>query len=200
MWPFSSQKHKTLSHAVLAGDRRAVREMLDQGADPNKCDPDDDAYPIHYALNHGAEMVRLLVDRGADVNIPGRGAMPLAKAEARGLTEVASILRKAGARLRSDNEEVPMDPRFRLQIEPRIRLLVLQARIQFTTENPERIADRVEPLLKYQFPPTMPSQEQEKVRREIRALILEECGAKREPGARTEAIPSPEEVTKKTGM
>lgn len=83
MWPFS-KKYETLSHAVLAGDVRAARKMLDQGADPNKCDPDDNAYPIHYALNHGPEMVQLLIDRGADVNIPSQrnGAMPLAFAEA----------------------------------------------------------------------------------------------------------------------
>ena len=116
MWPFSSRKLKTLSHAVLAGDIRAVRRMLDRGADPNECGPDDDAYPIHYALNYGPEMVQLLVDRGADVNIPSQrnGARPLACAESDGYREVASILRKAGARLRTGNEEVAMDPRFRL--------------------------------------------------------------------------------------
>lgn len=69
MWPFS-KKPKPLSHAVLAGDVGAVRRMPDKGADPNKCDPDDDAYPIHYALNHGPETVQLLVDHRADVNIP----------------------------------------------------------------------------------------------------------------------------------
>ena len=31
MWPFSSRKYKTLSHAVLAGDLSAVRIMLAQG-------------------------------------------------------------------------------------------------------------------------------------------------------------------------
>src|SRR5436309_8956141 len=101
-------KHKTLSHAVLAGDLRAADKMLNKGADPNRCDPDDNAYPIHYALNHGPEMVQLLVDHGADVNIPSQrnGAMPLALAESRGYTEVAAILRKAGARLRTGQEEL----------------------------------------------------------------------------------------------
>ena len=103
MWPFDSSKHKTLSHAVLAGDKRAVRRMLNRGADPNKCDPDDNAYPIHYALNHGPKMVQLLLDHGADVNIPSprNGTMPLAFAESHGYWEVASVLRKAGARLRT---------------------------------------------------------------------------------------------------
>ena len=106
----SQTKHKTLSGAVMAGDLRAVRKMLDQGADPNRCDPNDNSYPIHYALNHGPEMVQLLIDHGADVNIAARGAMPLAKAEARGYTEVASILRRAGARLSADNEKFSRSP------------------------------------------------------------------------------------------
>jgi hypothetical protein len=50
-------------------------------------------------------MVQLLVNYGADVNIPARGATPLAKAEARGYAEVASILRKAGARSHTNDEE-----------------------------------------------------------------------------------------------
>ena len=128
MWPFSSRKHKTLSHVVLAGDMRAVRRMLDQGADPNRCDPDDNAHPIHYAVNHGPEMVQLLVDHGVDVNIPSQrnNAMPLAFAESKGYSKIASILRKAGARLRTGHEEFAMDPRFRLQIEPKISMFVVR--------------------------------------------------------------------------
>lgn len=179
MWPFGSRKHKTLSHAVLAGDIRAARTLLEQGADPNRCDPDDTAYPIHYALNHGPEMVQLLVDHGADVNIPGRGnATPLAKAESRGYTEVASILRKAGAHLRTDNEEFTMDPRFRLQIEPKIREFVVIARINFPTESPERIVELVEGKINLEFPKNMSLQEQERIRKDVRALIMKECGVK----------------------
>ena len=89
MWPFSSRscKYKTLSHAVRAGDIRATRKMLNQGADPNKVDLNDDQHPLFYALNHGPEMVQLLIDHGADVNIPSPRrlhVMPLAIAEARG--------------------------------------------------------------------------------------------------------------------
>ena len=70
MWPFKSHKYETLRDAVLAGDIRAVRTMLDEGADPNKVEPGDDATPINYAINQGPEMVQVLVDRGADVNVP----------------------------------------------------------------------------------------------------------------------------------
>lgn len=43
------------------------------------------------------EVVGLLVDAGADVNLPGNGQLPLAQATARGYDEIAAILRDAGA-------------------------------------------------------------------------------------------------------
>lgn len=202
MWPFGSRKHKTLSHAVLAGDVRAVRRMLEKGVDPNRCDPDDDAYPIHYALNHGPTMVQLLVDHGADVNIPSQRnhAMPLAFAEAHGYAEVASILRKAGARLRTGHEEFTMDPRFRLQIEPKISQLVLMARISFPTATPEAIAARVEEKLNLEFPRNMPPEDQARIRTEVLALIKKECGVKDYRLGVDKPVASPEEVMAKTGM
>jgi hypothetical protein len=202
MWPFSSHKHKTLSRAVLAGDISAARRMLRQGADPNKCDPDDTAYPIHYALNHGPKMVQLLVDHGADVNIHSQrnGAMPLASAESRGYAEVASILRKAGARLRTGNEEFAMDSSFRLQIEDKIRQLVLIAHIHFPTGSPETVAERVREKLNLEFPRNMPPQDQEMIRKEVRALIRKECGVKDYLRDVEKPVPSPEEVMAKTGM
>jgi ankyrin repeat protein len=44
------------------------------------------------------KVVRLLVDAGADVNLPsaGDGVRPLQHAESRGYTEIARILRSAG--------------------------------------------------------------------------------------------------------
>jgi len=223
MWPFGSRKHKTLSHAVLAGDIRAVRKMLDQGTDPNRCDPDDNAYPIHYALNHGPDMVQLLVDHGADVNIPSprNNVMPLAFAEARAgdtdvpwetypfntpswrrvqYAEVASILRQAGARLRTGHEEFAMDPRYRLQIEPKISWLVVIARMNFPTENPEQIAERVEEKLNLEFPKDLPLHEQETIRKDVHALIKKECGVKDYLRGVEKPVPSPEEVMAKTGM
>jgi hypothetical protein len=220
MWPFTSQKRKTLSHAVLAGDIRSVRRMLDQGANPNNCDPGDDAYPIHYALNHGPEMVQLLVNHGADVNIPcpRNNAMPLAFAEAHAeendapwegypfntpshmraqYAEVASILRKAGARLRTGREEFIMDPRLRLQLEPKIRYVVLIARVNFPTESPEQIAERVEEKVNLEFPQDISRWEQEGTRSDLRALIQKECGVK---NYQKTPIPSVEQAKRTTGM
>lgn len=174
---FGSRKYETLSGAVRAGDTKAVRKMLIDGVDPNNCDPNDTAYPINYAMAYedGSNMVQLLIDHGADVNIIGRGnATPLAKAESRGYSEIASILRKAGAKLRSDNEEYMMDPRFRLQMETKISSLVFQAQIQFPTGKPEHIIDIVEPQLNFQLPPNMPQEEQNIIHKELRQLIIKE--------------------------
>ncbi len=202
MWLFGSHKHKTLSHAVLAGDVRAVRRMLDQGADPNRCDPDDNVYPIHYALNHGTDMVQLLVDHGADVNIPSQrnNAMPLAFAESKGYTEVASILRKAGAHLRTGKEEFTIDPRLRLQIEQKIKMLVPMAHIYFPTDSPETIAERVEEKLNLEFPVNMPHQDQERIWKDVRALIKKECGVKDYLRGVDKPVSTPEEFMTKTGM
>lgn len=43
------------------------------------------------------EVVRLLVAAGADVNLPGRGRSPLTHATDRGYSEIAEVLRAAGA-------------------------------------------------------------------------------------------------------
>ncbi len=43
------------------------------------------------------EVVRLLVTAGADVNLPGNGVRPLTQATERGYSEIADVLRAAGA-------------------------------------------------------------------------------------------------------
>jgi hypothetical protein len=201
MWPFDSKKHKTLTDAVRSGDLRAVRKMLAAGANPNVPAANDDTVPLFYALHEGPEMVRLLIEHGADVNVSGRGgATALAKAESRGQSEVAAVLRAAGARLRTGNEEFTMDPRFRLQVEGKIGQLVLMARINFPTANPDTIAERVEEKLNLEFPMNMPPHEQENIRKEVRALIKKECGVKDYLRGVEKPVPSPEEVMAKTGM
>jgi ankyrin repeat protein len=178
---FGFSKHKTLTDAVRAGDVRAVRKMLNQGADPNRCEPKN-SYPIHYALHDGPEMVQLLVDHGADVNIPSPSnhTMPLAFAESEGYTDVAAVLRKAGARLRTGEEELSLDPRIRLWIEPKIRSLVFDIRMHFLTSKatPEMIAELVDEKLNIEFPATMSPQDRERTRKDVRALIKKECGVK----------------------
>jgi hypothetical protein len=169
---------RQLQDAVRKGDLKAVRNLLKQGADPNKF-PDNDAYPIFYAVHEGPEMVQLLIDHGANVNLPSGEKMVLTLAEVLGYTSVAAILRKAGARLRTPDDLYFMDPRYRFKITSVIKDLVFKARCEFSTAPPQTIVDKVVPLLKVEFPPNMPLDAQEKVRKEIRILILEECGGKK---------------------
>jgi acetylornithine deacetylase/succinyl-diaminopimelate desuccinylase-like protein len=147
-------------------------------------------------------MVQLLIDHGADVNIPSQRnhAMPLAFAESHGYTEVAAILRKAGGRLRTGEEELNLDPRIRLQIEPKISTLVFTARMHFPTATPEVIAERVEEKLNLEFPPSMSPQDRERVWKDIRALIKKECGVEDYLKGTERPVPSPEEVMAMTGI
>ena len=46
----------------------AVRVLLEHGADPNIRDEGDNAYPLHFAGAFGVDVVRLLLDAGADVH------------------------------------------------------------------------------------------------------------------------------------
>ncbi|NMB62083.1 MAG: ankyrin repeat domain-containing protein [Chloroflexi bacterium] len=172
---FDSKKYKSLSNAVLAGDLNAARKMLEKGANPNQCDPDDSAYPIHYSIHHGPQMVQLLIDHGADVNIPARGYMPLASAEAQGYMDVAAILRRAGARLRTGEEDSALDPRIHFQIISKIQRLILAARMSYPTESAEEIARHVIEKLDLTFPDSMPLEQQEMTKKEIHALIMKEC-------------------------
>ena len=170
------EQHKTLNDAVHAGDFKAVERMLEAGADPNSCPVGGDDFPVFYALKHGPKMVKLLVDHGARVNVTSRsGVSPLAAAEARGQQDVAAMLKAAGAALRTEDDEYEMDPRFRLQLQQRIPMLVWRARVEYPHETPEAIAGRVQPLLNYQIPPAMPVDIQRGIAGEIHKLIIKAC-------------------------
>jgi ankyrin repeat protein len=67
-----------LRYAVLIGDGRAVRMLLEKGANPNPTDPAEDA-PLLLALQRGhREVVANLLDFGANPNVRDRsGRTPL---------------------------------------------------------------------------------------------------------------------------
>jgi len=66
-------RHRALALAAQLGQIDAVRVLLDAGEDPNRYNPPQahsHATPLHQAISSGhLDMVRLLVQRGADVNI-----------------------------------------------------------------------------------------------------------------------------------
>ncbi len=184
MWPFSSRKKKSstkeenaLINPIREGDLVTVRKLLYQGVNPNIYYREDN--PIHFALHQGPEMVQILIDHGADVNTPSHGFMPLAMADAldferpeQGYNEIASILRKAGALLRADNDFFLLDPRHRIIHNPKISYFIILARMSFPTASPEQIAEKVESKIDCQHPPYAPLTYLEQFRKAFSEYVL----------------------------
>jgi ankyrin repeat protein len=83
-----------------AKDVAIVEAILDAGADPNAVEPTYGETPLHYAVKatNSPEMVKLLIDAGADVNATSTsGDTPLQFAVAKGNSEIAEVLLAAGA-------------------------------------------------------------------------------------------------------
>lgn len=88
-----------MKDAIAAGDTAAVVALLDSGAAVNGRD-ELGRTPLHEAVWAGrADMVRLLIARGADVSAPHAdgGSTPLDYAAVRGESEIARLLIAAGA-------------------------------------------------------------------------------------------------------
>ena len=86
-----------LIEATLASNVETVRQLLQNGTDPNL------VYNTNTALTYAArdgftEIARLLIDRGADVNwIDGEGVTPLILASFKGHLELTQLLLDHGA-------------------------------------------------------------------------------------------------------
>ena len=92
-----------LIRAAERGHPRIVRRLLDAGIDRDHVNRLGWT-ALHEAIILGdggaahVETVRALVAGGVDVNVRGGSARPLVHAEQRGYTNIARILRDAGAR------------------------------------------------------------------------------------------------------
>jgi ankyrin repeat protein len=91
-----------LAAPISTGDIEGVRLLLEAGANPNQyADDADEPAPVMYAAiraNAPAELVDLLLSRGADTSAPGPdGRSPYAFAISKGRTDVADLLRSYGA-------------------------------------------------------------------------------------------------------
>lgn len=101
-----SKKQIPLENAILNGDIDQVRLHLEAGVNPNQTIPGDNAYPLHYAANSHADIIQLLVDHGADVDVKDdKGKTPLHCAAVRAYLEGMHVLLENGADVNAvDNE------------------------------------------------------------------------------------------------
>lgn len=95
---------KNLWNALKKGDAGKLRKALAEGGDPN-CSwyiDEEDEYPLHWALEHGEEMTRLLLDAGALVDQEDAGGKTPLLAAARSFedeTSVVELLLNRGANI-----------------------------------------------------------------------------------------------------
>ena len=96
-----------LEKAIGRNDVQAVTDLLRRGADVNETEPKWGRDMLILATDRGyVEIVRLLIDAGADVNkVWGSGMTPLMRAVIAGRTEVARVLIEHGAHINAVNDE-----------------------------------------------------------------------------------------------
>lgn len=103
----SCMKSIGLLQACIHGQTERVRELLDQGVDPNYRDPVRGDFPLLIAQVHGHEdITRLLIQRGADVNQTDRSdRSALMMAAYHGRLKHVQLLLDNGARVDLKDED-----------------------------------------------------------------------------------------------
>lgn len=119
-WPdtlrdYSPDGWTPLHLAAAFGGADAVRALIDLGADPNQRSRNAlDNTPLHacVAISHSPEIVRMLLDAGADIDAAQHGGFTaLHSAAFNGSTEVVRLLLERGANreLQTDDAQTAAD-------------------------------------------------------------------------------------------
>ena len=95
--PVSNKSVPPLVDATLRGDLKTVRQLLEEGNDPNGIYHTNTA--LTYAARDGfTEIARALIEYGAEVNwIDGEGVTPLILASFKGHLDMVQLLLEHGA-------------------------------------------------------------------------------------------------------
>jgi ankyrin repeat protein len=84
--------------AAARNDLKQMNALLKQGVNPNAQADEWGDNALMHAVSHGNfEMVRALLEAGADPDLKGRGFTPLGMAALRGYVRIVNALLKAGA-------------------------------------------------------------------------------------------------------
>lgn len=97
---------RTIHQSVANKNYSQVKSMLDENPDLVNARDDHRLTPLHIAVrNRDERMVRMLIDRGADVNAAANEWTPLHQARAVGGTRIEKMLIDAGAGPKWQQEE-----------------------------------------------------------------------------------------------
>ena len=107
---FSRGRDTELIEASGSSDPTLVERLLKEGANANTVNVQLMRPIIQAARNGSVEILRMLLDNGADPNVKYQGFTPLGIAALRGYHHVADLLIRAGARLdmKADNGFTPL--------------------------------------------------------------------------------------------
>ena len=105
--PDAQENSTDLWSAARTGDLQAIKHYIEEGGDVNALDKGFQLSAMSWSALYGrTEVVQLLIEKGADVNLKnGDGATPLHSAAFLGRVDVAKLLLENGADIKTHNND-----------------------------------------------------------------------------------------------